>query len=271
MLKLLALLFISQVICNTSNLDGAEIARARIESEKIYLNSSFLLTVEVNSSENINIAYCQVPELSLPKGLTEVNASTNTDSDHINKIKYLFTIRADALGKFTLDGMNIKCQDKNDKENRVNLDKLSLTVVEYTLFGFKPIILILLIGMMIALTLLPAFLIRRRKNKKARIDENIEEMRMLEVKIDNAFEKLRLNFTGGDYPKFFGEIIKLLEEKELEGEELKLDELKYEMEKLSYGGYTPKKEELELIYKTVERSINSKLASIRKKRENLTT
>lgn len=194
----------------------------------------------------------QPPKVRLPDGVSIENIVASTDSrEGSNVVSYRVTLRANRVGSFALDPVELRYIPRSTGSPVVSLvDGPTVEVQESGLKAVKPGEAALAGGALILLAAAALMYWRRRSTAGDSPDSGPERYQALRARVDEC-RALRLEGRGGEQALRLAELELDLAGDD-ENERLRLEGL---IESLRFGGLVPPSSELDRTQRSVERQI----------------
>lgn len=241
-------------------LSAAPTVSLSLDRNTILVNKTFSLELTSSWEGEADEYILAPPQLKLPEGIVEKGSSFSTETkEKYYALHYRYTLVAQKAGDYELTPIEISYWKKgNDKEEKVKTEALHLKVTTffsfltlgtYRLAGAIIIIFLSLLGILIV-----SYRIKSKTGEHQKpADTNVtKEMVMSELEQCNAYR------IKGDWKDYLKKAIALRNKLSLPEDAVKtMDDLDSLLEQVSYGGFHPTTEEINLIQRQLERALKS--------------
>ncbi|MEI6126302.1 MAG: BatD family protein [Pseudomonadota bacterium] len=193
------------------------------------------------------------PEPVFPEGIRLVSSSFSSSVSSDNRLlDYQYNLKAEKPGAFTLQPVQIHYWEKgSDKESSLTTEEISLRAVRFAFFELYRTWLISAAGLLLcgAAILAVRLYYKKRKLKKAQVPIALDDKNIFE-----QLQRCRQCKISGDYKGFYQSV--LAAGKSFFGEDKTfIDNAEDMLEKVSFGGYWPSAEEVDRIFRQLEKRI----------------
>lgn len=225
---------------------------AYVEGEHFTVKSPFKFRVSISLGEEKNLYTLSIPEVKFPPEIQEKGVSSYSDN-LTNSTNYLYTLIPLKEGEYTIESVTVKYLKKGEKEPYIlKSNSVKFIVIPYKILGFLWWQFILIVTfLLIILTLIIIFSTKMKRKEIVSTTPN-EERKKLFDKLNIAY-KHKLDGNIGEFYKTLYEIEKEVENKL--NEKILPEDINLMIERIKFGGYNPTPEDIESVYRQVEREI----------------
>lgn len=219
------------------------------------MNKKFDLFINISWQGDADDYIIVPPEPVFPEGVVQVSSSFfSSVSNDIQLIKYHYILKAQKKGGFTLKPVEIKYWGKGSEQESILLtNEVSFEVVTFAFLGPGLIWGTILVAAAVFGTIIVVALItnKRVSEKKKNIDrKDIQGKEYIIKKLHDCKEcKIKGDFKGF-YQSAFDVAQKVFSE-----DKTFLDTLSGTLEKVQFGGYKPASEEIERVFRHIEKKV----------------
>jgi hypothetical protein len=196
------------------------------------------------------------PRLKPPEGIVEVGSSSSsiTRGDQY-LLQYRYDLQAEKEGSYVLEPIEISFWAKgNNEEEKINTDKLTITVTSFSLAQYGENRLIPVALVIIVVSLFSALIViiskkRRRDRNQTQSAPSPKDALASDLTHCNDFK------IKGDWKRYIQTALAI--RNQLPTEVKGLEELDKLAEKIHYGGFRPNTEEINRIHRQLEQAVKS--------------